>query len=191
MTSTPSIDGEVEVGEIIGRLRRARGMSLDELARLSGVSASFLSAVERGRSDIALGRLTRVARCFGLDVSSLLGYYAQGNRPHFLSGEERTAIERGEGIDYRRLRLPGVEFELITVTLAPRSAFDEAMVHPGIDILYVAVGEIVLVYDDEDYVMRAGDSGVWSGQRPHAFRNDTAAPAQFIAVVTEPIWDRR
>jgi transcriptional regulator with XRE-family HTH domain len=182
---------ESDVGAIIGRLRRQRGLSLDDLAARCRLSASFLSAVERGKSDIAFGRLARIAHAFDLDVSSLLTYFSHHSRPQFLTSEERTSVDRGEGIDYRRLRLPGVDFELITVTLAPRSAFKDEITHLGIDIVYVPVGEIVVVYDGVDYVMRAGDSGVWSGRHPHTFRNDADTPSQFVAVVTDTVWDRR
>jgi transcriptional regulator with XRE-family HTH domain len=180
-----------EVGVIIGLLRRKRGMSLEELASRCDLSPSFISAVERGKSDIALGRLSRIAAAFGMDAASLLTYLSQTSQPQFLSSDDRIVIDRGTGVDYRQLRLPGVDFELITVTFEPRSAFRDAMTHPGIDILYVAVGSVVLVYDGAEYVMNAGDSGVWSGRRPHAFRNDTDVVAQFVAVVTDTVWDRR
>ena len=45
------------VGEVIRRLRQQRGFLLRDLAERSGLSQSFLGAVERGQSDIAVGRL--------------------------------------------------------------------------------------------------------------------------------------
>lgn len=184
------LDVEVNVGAIIRRLRRQRGLSLDDLARLSGVSASFLSAVEREASDISLGRLTKVAAAFGLDVPTLLGYFSRYGKPRFLSSAERVAIDRGPGIDFRHLRVPGVDFELVTVTIPPHTAFQDATAHPGIEILYVVTGEVVLVYDGIEYSMTAGETGVWSGMHLHTYRNDGDVTAQFIAVSTETIWDR-
>lgn len=180
---------DLDVGAIVGLLRRKRGMSLDELATRSDLSPSFISAVERGKSDIALGRLSRIAAVFGLDVASLLTYSSNTARPRFLTSDDRMPVDRGEGVDYRRLRLPGVDFELITVSFEPRTAFRDALAHDGIDIVYVPVGSVVLVFDGVDYVMNAGDSGVWSGRTPHAFRNDTDSPAQLVAVVTDTVWD--
>lgn len=181
---------EAELGETLQRLRRERGISLEELGRTSDLSPSFLSAVERGRSDISLGRLSRVARAFGFDVSTLLGYYSYRTAPRLMTSEERRSIDRGEGVDYQRIRLPGVNFELVTVTFQPHTAFRDAITHPGIDIVYVPTGEVVLTYDGHDYVLRAGDSGVWPGAHPHTFRNDTDEHSQFVAVVTETVWDR-
>ncbi|MGH2617084.1 MAG: helix-turn-helix domain-containing protein [Thermomicrobiales bacterium] len=183
-------DVDVDVGAIIRRLRRQRDLSLDDLARASGVSASFLSAVEREASDISVGRLAKVARAFGLDVPTLLGYFSRYGKPRFLSSAERIPIDRGPGIDFRHLRVPGVDFELVTVTIPPRTAFQDATAHPGIEILYVVAGEVVLVYDGVEYPMTAGETGVWSGMHVHTYRNDGDIAAQFIAVSTETIWDR-
>ncbi len=184
------IDVTINVGAIIRRLRRQRGLSLDDLARASGVSASFLSAVEREVSDISVGRLAKVARAFGLDTPTLLGYFSRYGKPRFHSSAERIPIDRGPGIDFRHLRVPGVDFELVTVTIPPRTAFKDATAHPGIEILYVVSGEVVLIYDGVEYSMTAGETGVWSGMHLHSYRNDSDVTAQFIAVSTETIWDR-
>jgi transcriptional regulator with XRE-family HTH domain len=154
---------DINVGAIIRRMRRQRGFSLEELATASEVSASFLGAVELGASDISVGRL---------------------------ASAERVAIDRGPGVDYRHLRLPEVDFELVTVTIPPRTAFKEALTHPGIEILDVIAGEIVLTYDGVEYPMAAGETGVWSGMHLHTYRNDGDEAAQFVAVATETIWDR-
>jgi transcriptional regulator with XRE-family HTH domain len=183
-------DPAIDVGAIIRRLRQQRGLSLDDLARMSGVSASFLSAVERDVSDISVGRLAKVARAFGLDVPTLLGYFSRYGKPRFLSSAERLAIDRGPGIDFRHLRIPGVDFELVTVTIPPRTALADATAHPGIEILHVVAGEVILIYDGVEYPMTIGETGVWSGMHLHSYRNDGDETAQFIAVSTETIWDR-
>ena len=69
------------VGEVIRRLRAQRGLSVRALAEQAGISASFLGAVERGESDIALGRLAQVAGALDHDVASLLGYSLRQSTP--------------------------------------------------------------------------------------------------------------
>jgi len=193
--TTPELEpdgrAEPDIGETVRRLRREHHMSLDELAARTGLSASFLSVVERGRSDVSLKRLTRIGHAFGLDVATLISYYAYRSTPQILGDGHWTPVDRGAGVDYRRLRLPGVEFELISATFQPRTTVSEALSHPGIDIVYVARGEVVLVYDGIDYPIAAGEAGVWSGAHPHAFRNDLDEVSQLVAVVTETVWERR
>lgn len=180
--------GVPDVGEIIKRLRLQRGRSLREVAAASGVSVSFLSQVERGQSDIALGRLARIAQYFDHDVGSLLGYTARRAQPQFVRDDDRLSIDRGEGVRYEVLRLPGVAMEVILIEFAPRTAFRDTLTHEGIDIFLVTHGETVLSVNGIDYSMRSGDCAVWSAAYKHRIRNDSAQPAGGIAMVTESVY---
>lgn len=58
----------------IARLRRERGMTRETLAEASGVSASFLSEVERGLKRPSTDVLAKVAEALGMAPSELLAY---------------------------------------------------------------------------------------------------------------------
>jgi transcriptional regulator with XRE-family HTH domain len=176
--------GMPQVGQLLRGLRLRNGMSLKDVATGSGLSVSFLSAVERGQSDISLGRLNRLAQYFHHDIGSLLGYTTRRSTPQFVTERDRLVVDRGEGIDYRVFRLPGLDFELITATFGPHTAFRDAITHEGLDIIYVLSGEIVLEYNGTDYPMVRGDCTLYSGAYPHRFRNDTAKPAGWLSIVT-------
>lgn len=176
------------VGEIIQRLRVGRGMSLQDTANVTGLSPSFLSAVERGKSDIALKRLARLAHAFGHDVGSLLGYTARRAKPLFLGNSQRVRINRGKGIDYEVIRLPGIDFELIAASFAPGAAFHDELSHEGVDIAYVTSGELTLIYNGADYPIPEGMCALYSGGYAHSFRNDTKKPASMLGVVTETVY---
>lgn len=176
------------VGEVVRKLRLARGLSIREVAEAAGLSPSFLGAVERGESDIAVGRLAQVARVFGHDVASLLGYVARQSQPHFIRPEERVRMARGKGIDFTAIRIPGTTLELMVATLAPRSRFDDVVTHAGTDILFVVEGELVLVVDGADYPMSEGDCAVWPSSHPHTVRNDSDRPARAIGLATETVY---
>jgi transcriptional regulator with XRE-family HTH domain len=179
---------DVSVGVIVRRLRQQRGLSLEELAAASGVSASFLSAVERGASDIAVGRLSRVAAAFGLDLVTFLGYFSTPGKPRIFTVADRIPVDRGEGIEYYHLPVPGADAEVVSATFAPRAGFRDAMTHAGLDIVYVVRGELVLIYDNVEYTLSCGEVGVWPSSHPHSFRNDGDTPAEFFAVATETVW---
>lgn len=193
-TSTPDkarSDSDVEipnVGEIVQRLRVSRGMSLQDTADATGLSPSFLSALERGKSDIALKRLARLAHAFGHDVGSLLGYTARRAKPVFLGDSQRMRIDRGRGIDYEVIRLPGIDFELVAATFAPGASFGDELSHEGVDIVYVTAGELTLVYHGTEYKLPTGMCALYSGGYKHLFRNDTDKPASIVGVVTETIY---
>ena len=136
-----------DVGAILERLRTQRGMTVRDLAEQSGLSASFIRAVERGDSDISLGRLARLAHVFHYDLGSFLGFTATISRPSFITGENRKRINRGKGVDYEAVHLPALDLDLVIVTLDAGAAFKDALTHEGIDVLYVLEGDVVLVLD--------------------------------------------
>jgi transcriptional regulator with XRE-family HTH domain len=175
-------------GEVLRRLRTRRGWSLRDVARESGLSQSFLGAVERGESDIALERLAKLARVFDHDVGSFLGYSARRSTPTFIGEDERVVVDRGDGIDYEIIRLPGLGFELVQVTLAPHAGFSNELAHEGVDVTLVIDGTIVAVYHGVDYQLAAGTCVMWSGGYPHRFRNDSRRPARYVGFVTAEVF---
>ena len=197
---SPKVDGDMPlpaevshdalpaIAAVIRRLRRQRGWSIREVADAAGISPSFLGAVERGESDISVGRLAALARVFGHDVASLLGYSARQSRPHLIRPDERVEMSRGDGINFTALRIPGTTLEMMIATLEPHAAFDDVVTHAGTDILFVAEGELVLVVDDVDYPLTEGDCAVWPSSHAHTVRNDSGRPARAIGLATETVY---
>jgi transcriptional regulator with XRE-family HTH domain len=175
-------------GDVLRRLRTQRGWSLREVGERSGLSASFLGAVERGETDIALERLARLASVFDHDVGSFLGYSSRQAQPRVLGEGDRVRIDRGAGVFYEVIRVPGVGFELVRVTLAPHAAFADEFAHEGVDVTLVTEGTVTATYNGVDYVMEAGECMLWSGGYSHTYRNDGAEPAAFVVVVTAVLY---
>ncbi len=175
-------------GEVLRRLRAQHGWSLREVGERCGLSPSFLGAVERGESDIALERLARLARVFDHDVGSFLGYSSRQAQPRFLGAGDRVEVDRGEGVGYEVIRVPGLGFELVRVSLAPHAAFADAFAHEGVDVTLVTEGTVTATYNGVDHVLETGACVLWSGGYRHTFRNDAAVPAAYVVVVTAMLY---
>lgn len=180
----PAYRGAPDIGQILKRMRTQRKLSIRDVAEGSGLSASFLSAVERGESDVSIGRLARIAEFFDQDLGSMLGYSTRLARPTFVRKSDRVMLNRGRGIRYELLRLPGLNLEFATISFDPRSAFRDELTHEGVDTLYVTSGEIVLRVNEVDYPMRAGECAVYSAGYAHTIRNDSARPATAVGLTT-------
>ena len=178
--------GTPQVGEVIRRLRMRRGLSVRALADEAGISASFLGAVERSESDIALGRLALVAQALDHDLASLLGYVGGRVTPRVI--EPVTSRRRGRGVRFAAFRIPGTHRELLVATFAPRTRFDDSIRHAGIDVAYIAEGELVLVVSGVDYPLREGQCIVWPSSHEHTMRNDSDRRATAIGFTTETVY---
>src|SRR5262245_25571263 len=73
----PGSEATPDVGVALRRVRAARGMSLEALARSSGVSRAMLSQIELGRSTPTIKVLWRIARALDIPFSALIA----DNRP--------------------------------------------------------------------------------------------------------------
>jgi transcriptional regulator with XRE-family HTH domain len=181
-------DGTPRAGETIHRLRVSKEMSLRALADASGLSVSFLRAVERGESDIDVGRLAQVARVFDLDVASLLGYTLRQTRPRLIAADQRIVVPSEPGVEYVALRIPGTSLEFMSATLAPHAGFDGTTTEGGIDVLFVIEGAVVLEFDGSTYQIGESECATWPSSYPHAIRNDTDACARIVGFATETIY---
>lgn len=173
-----------EVGEVLRRLRLQRGLSIAQVAQDCDLSQSFLSMVERGDSDISLKRLAKLAAFFQHDIGTLLGYGSGLSKPRFVSKFDRTAIDRGAGIDYEILRLSGLELELNIMKLEPMRSFRDAISHEGFDVVFVMKGEIVLCVGDDEYKMKEGDCAYYSAVYRHRLVNRSQRTAFVIGITT-------
>ncbi len=71
MPTTGSEAVSVDVGARLRQLREARGHSIRELARRSGISANALSLIERGRSSPSVSTLYKVSDALEIPITTL------------------------------------------------------------------------------------------------------------------------
>lgn len=79
----------LEFGRAIETLRASRGLSREETATLAGISASYLSEIERGLKRPSADIVERIARAFGMKGSGLLQHVEDLSGP--LPDEEAPA----------------------------------------------------------------------------------------------------
>lgn len=60
------------VGTVIRHLREGNGLSQEELAAEAGLHRTYISLVERGRRNISVGALSRIAEALGIYASRLI-----------------------------------------------------------------------------------------------------------------------
>ena len=89
--------------------RRAKGLSLDTVAKLSGVSRSMVSQIERGESSPTISTLWNLTNALQVDFAGLLED-DQDNRVEVLRSDDVPAINNhGTGcstVSYTHLTLP-------------------------------------------------------------------------------------
>src|SRR5258707_12240772 len=71
MTEVAHETVQVEVGERLRAIRQLRRKTLKEIASAAGISESFLSQLERGRTNATIATLQRLSTAPGIEGSDL------------------------------------------------------------------------------------------------------------------------
>jgi transcriptional regulator with XRE-family HTH domain len=168
-----------DVGEVLRKLRLSRELSLADVAKGTSISASFLSMVENGRSDITIGRLIRLMQFYGVSLADLLPV-AQGSDPDIVHEHERRRLHSpAEGMDIFMLG-PQTERGMMPMLLAfePGAGRKDYGRHAGQEFLFVLEGELILELEgSEPRRLKAGDAACYPGDRPHLLRNGSTRKA--------------
>ena len=61
-------------GRKVSTLRKARAISQEELAQLSGLHRTYISDLERGRRNVALENIEKIANALGQDIKELFNF---------------------------------------------------------------------------------------------------------------------
>jgi transcriptional regulator with XRE-family HTH domain len=175
------------LGAGLRTLRRARRLSLSDVADATGISASFLSLVETGRSDITIGRLTRLVDFYGVTINDLLPATGE-DADVVLRADARQLHSPDEGIDVYLLT-SGTDRAMMPMLLVfePGAGLAEFGHHRGEEFVHVLEGVLRLEVEGSDpRVLHAGDSAYYAGDRPHLFRNGSDEQRLRVICVDSP-----
>lgn len=174
-------------------LRKARGLTLQEVAAECGLAVSTLSRVERGLMSPTYDKLVQLSQGLGVDMSELFGTAAASDRPQAQSG--RLAITHlgqeyrvsTHNYDYRYLcsSLPGKQMDTSATLVKTRSLaeFGQLLRHSGEEFLFVLRGAVeVHVEGSEPILLQVGESVYFDATLGHAFLCAGEEPAEILVV---------
>ena len=156
--------GEIEnvVRTRLRSLRTTLGLSLDDLAARTRLSASTISRVETGRRTISLDILVLLARGLQVDLNALLGSSDEGDVVL------RPAPSRANGRTTWLLTRPTSSTLAMKLRLEP-APLETPRVHPGHDWFFVLEGRVQLLLGDRRILVETGEVAEFSTMTPHAF----------------------
>ncbi|MFH8134423.1 helix-turn-helix domain-containing protein [Pantoea osteomyelitidis] len=179
---------EADIGVRLKQMRKARNMTISELAALAGVSAGTISQIERNLTNPTVRMLEQLRRVFNVPLMAFLEpetlpvrgaeHYVrrQSDRPHFHVGKKGIAKEmlspQGEH---------DIQFMLIAIPSGVRS--DEMLIGYGEKAGLLISGELTLEIEGDETVLYPGDSFQFKSNLMHNVFNHTDAEAQVLWIM--------
>ena len=179
------------IGADIRALRRARGLSLAELALRTGRSVGFLSQVERGLSEPAISDLRRLAEIFEVPV----GFFFTGveadatDRGHVVRADRRRQLGNPEDGLVEALLSPdlGGRFEMFHCVFQPGAELPEKITRASEEAGYVVSGRLELWIGDRHFILEPGDSFRFR-EEPYRWRNPCKTETVVVWVISPPVY---
>jgi len=177
------------VGANLRRLRVKRGLSLERLARASGVSRAMLGQIELGQSTPTINVLWKVARALDVSFTALIGQGEKKTSAVLLPRARAKLLSSYDGAFCSRALSPvdgePRKVEFYELRLAAHR-FENADAHAAgtTENLVVTAGVVEIRVGNERYVLRQGDAIFFTADVPHEYHNPGDVEAVLYLVMT-------
>lgn len=183
MTRPPAV--KPQLGARLRAARKAKGLTLAQVASAAGLTKGFLSRLERDEVSPSVASLVSVATVFGLSMGELFDppvtqLVRADTAPLIAFGGQRVA---------ETLLTPGSQRELQVIhsRLGPGGTGGAGLyaLRSTVEFVYVIVGSLDVVFADETVQLQVGDALTFPGRTAHTWANGSQrAPAEVLWVLT-------
>lgn len=175
------------VGANLRRLRTRRGLSLERLAQVSGVSRAMLGQIELGQSAPTINVLWKIARALEVTFSALISTRTQAGALVLRAADSKLLTSKDRSFSSRAL-FPFDEprrVEFYELRLAGGCVEDADAHPPGTtENLVVTAGTVEIDAGGDTHRLEAGDSILFEADTPHAYRNPGQSESVMYLVMT-------
>ena len=181
----PVMQPEVLVGRKLRELRARKGLSLRGLANLSGLNVNTLSLIENGRSSPSVSTLQQLALALAVPIGAFFESEPLEKRVVFTRADQRPRAAFGRTQMQNLGRdLAGSAVQPFAVRLEPGTGSgDRLIVHTGHEFVYCLNGSIRYQIEQEEYLLKAGDSLVFEAHLPHCWENNSGDTAEILLIL--------
>lgn len=187
-----------KIGEKIRQIRENKGMTVEELAKKSENSEKLIESLEEGSFIPSLTPLFKIANALEVRLGTFLDDMPQTG-PFFVKAGKSEEIIHFSGSD-SNLEESTLDFyslaygksdrhmEPFIIDLHPKNPEKHDLSsHEGEEFVYVMEGEIELLYGQEKYLLKSGDSIYYDSVIPHNLHANDKKRAKILAVVYAPL----
>ena len=184
-------DRAQDVGTDLRALRKARGLTLSELALRIGRSVGWLSQIERNLTEPTIGDLRKLADALDQPMSLFFGtpeappeergYVVRADNWRNLGTSEAGLVEQLLSPDL------GGSFEIVRSVFEPGAELPEMNTRPTEEAGYIIQGQLELQVGERTFSLYPGDSFRFE-REPHRWRNPGTKPCIAIWVIAPPVY---
>ncbi|OIU72572.1 helix-turn-helix domain-containing protein [Rossellomorea aquimaris] len=169
----------IQIGENIRKIRRERGLSLEQMAEETGVSKAMIGQIERGDSNPTVAILWKIANGLKVSFSSLIEKPRHQVSITHYKDVQPVLEDEGNYIVYPIFPFdPFKKWESYRIEMKPGCSYKNDGHPPGVEeYISVISGKIALKIADETYELQEGSSIRFAADSGHQYVNSSAGQA--------------
>ncbi|CAN5539372.1 MerR family transcriptional regulator [soil metagenome] len=183
----PAKDSELSsaTGERLRRLRLKAHKTLKDVSGATGLSISFISALERGGSGASVASLRLLADTYGTNMRELFGADLEQSSP-LVRHEDRPVMQWANSVQFEEMATGEQAMDPSYIRVPPGTGSEGFYSHNGEEFVYVISGTLqVELKDQEVYSVGPGDTLYFPSTVPHRWWAGDQ-PVEGIYVNTPP-----
>jgi len=163
---------ESELGKRIQQHRINKGLTLQELAEMTGFTKGYLSKIEKSKKAPPVSTLINLAKALNISISEIFGEVEENSPICLVKKWERRIIARDGsvfGYAYQTLahKFHNKHMEPYILTLPVNSKQNALFQHKGEEILFVLEGTMKFFHGEKEFIVEKGDCIYFDGSIPH------------------------
>jgi transcriptional regulator with XRE-family HTH domain len=185
---------EAAIGREVRAFRRQQGLTVADLAQITGLSIGMLSKIENGITSPSLTTLQVLSHAFSVPVTAFFKSYEERREVQHVKAGDHVEIERRgtrAGHQYNLLghigsNSSGVVVEPYLISLSTESDTFPTFQHEGLEMLYMLEGEVTYRHGDQLFHLKPGDSLFFDADARHGPEVLNVLPARYLSVICYP-----
>lgn len=183
---------EYNIGAKIKELRRAKKLTLQDVANETGFSTSLISQIENNNVSPPIATLSRLANFFDVKIGHFFHENEEECPYEVIRSNERTVIPRvvskdgtNHGYYYESLsvRKNNKKMDPFLLTLNEKVTNTDAYSHNGEEFIFVIKGSAELLLNDQRIILNNGDSAYFDANLKHRLLSAGCDEVKVLVVV--------
>ncbi len=184
---------QFNIGAKIKKLRKARKLTLQDVARETGFSPALISQIENNNVSPPIATLSKIARFFDVKIGTFFDDEEEDRKYEVVRKEERRVVSRvisksgsGHGYTYEALsfRKRNKKMEPFMLTVNERPEEETLYNHDGEEFLLILQGKAEILLENERLILEEGDAIYFDSSLRHRMLCVEGEELKVLAVVT-------
>ena len=180
----------LSIGIKIKEWRNERGVTLQQLADMTGLTAGYISQVENNKASPSISTLRTIAQEMG---TRFIDFFSDEllDDPIVTTKPQWTKIYMpGWDADVRQLlrNLATKRMQPFYTVIPPGGCSQDSYAHSGEEFGFVIEGTLTLKVGEEVYNLETNSAFYYSSMLLHHWKNEGTEPCRLVWVVSPPSW---